>query len=54
MITYVTRSALWGFPDYTTAIAQPDDRGGTYLILHGRARYGASDLGVNANASRAG
>lgn len=43
MITYVTRSALWGFPDYTT-VAQRDGR----IVLYGRARFGKSDLGVNA------
>ncbi|WP_428515957.1 DUF1499 domain-containing protein [Roseovarius sp.] len=43
MITYVTRSALWGFPDYTT-VAHRDGR----IVLYGRARFGKSDLGVNA------
>ena len=47
MVTYLTRSAIWGFPDYTTLIAKADDRGGTVLIVHGRARFGYSDLGVN-------
>jgi uncharacterized protein (DUF1499 family) len=46
-ITYVTRSALWGFPDYTTVAAEPGD-GGTLLVIHARARFGRSDLGVNA------
>jgi uncharacterized protein (DUF1499 family) len=46
-ITYVSRSALWGFPDYTTVAAIPDD-GGSRLIIHARARFGQSDLGVNA------
>lgn len=46
-ITWVTRSALWGFPDYTTAAARTD-AGGTRLDLFGRLRFGASDLGVNA------
>ncbi len=41
-VTYVTRSALWGFPDYTTV----ELRDGTIAIL-GRARFGRSDLGVN-------
>ncbi|MEO0379099.1 MAG: DUF1499 domain-containing protein [Pseudomonadota bacterium] len=43
LITYETRSQLWGFPDYTTI--QFSD--GT-LKLFGRLRFGASDLGVNA------
>lgn len=42
-LTYVTRSLIMGFPDYTTI--QLTD--GT-LRLFGRARYGASDFGVNA------
>jgi uncharacterized protein (DUF1499 family) len=46
-ITYVSRSALWGFPDYTTVAAEPGD-GGSWLVIHARARFGQSDLGVNA------
>lgn len=46
-ITYVSRSRIWGFPDYTTVAAIPGD-GGTTLVLHARARFGRSDLGVNA------
>lgn len=42
MATYETRSLIWGFPDYTTVFA----REGT-ITFHGRARFGASDLGVN-------
>ncbi len=45
-ITYVTRSAFWGFPDYTTVAAVPVD-GGTSVAILGRARFGRSDLGVN-------
>lgn len=43
MITYVTRSFLWRFPDYTTV-----RRDGPQIELYGRLRYGRSDLGVNA------
>lgn len=43
MITYVTRSAVIGFPDYTT-VALVD---GT-LVMYARLRFGQSDLGVNA------
>lgn len=43
LMTYVTRSALWGFPDYTTIRQR-----GKQIELYGRARYGRSDLGVNA------
>jgi uncharacterized protein (DUF1499 family) len=46
-ITYVSRSAFWGFPDYTTVAAIPDGDG-TWLLIHARARFGQSDLGVNA------
>lgn len=42
-ITWVTRSALWGFPDFTTAQVQPDG-----LYIYARLRFGRSDLGVNA------
>lgn len=51
MITYVTRSRLWGFPDYTTVWAGPDDTAegghGPLLKIEGRLRFGRSDLGVN-------
>ncbi len=49
-ITYVTRSKLLGFPDYTTVgiydglIEDPQAR---YLEINGRLRFGGSDLGVN-------
>lgn len=46
-ITWITRSALWGFPDYTTAEATPD-AAGTRLTVHARLRFGSGDLGVNA------
>ena len=45
-ITYVTRSRLWGFPDYTTVGAVADGEGAE-LIVFGRSRFGQSDLGVN-------
>ena len=43
MVTYVTRSAVFGFPDYTTARAT-----GPQIEIYGRLRFGRSDLGVNA------
>lgn len=43
MITYITRSALFGFPDYTTVW-----QNGEELAVYGRLRFGRSDLGVNA------
>ena len=42
MATYVTRSKVFGFPDYTT-IRQRDGQ----LEIYGRLRFGKSDLGVN-------
>jgi uncharacterized protein (DUF1499 family) len=42
-ITWVTRSALWGFPDYTTAEARADG-----LHIQARSRFGQRDMGVNA------
>jgi len=41
---YVTRSLLWGFPDYTTA-ALSDDR--SRATFYSRLRFGKSDMGVN-------
>ncbi|NVO55500.1 DUF1499 domain-containing protein [Rhodobacteraceae bacterium B1Z28] len=42
VITYVTRTPVIGFPDYTTV--QQD---GDTLRIHGRLRFGRSDFGVN-------
>ena len=42
-ITWETRSALWGFPDYTTA-----EIGAAGLTLYARLRFGREDMGVNA------
>lgn len=42
MVTYVTRSKVFGFPDYTTVGQRGDD-----LAVHARLRYGRSDIGVN-------
>jgi len=50
-ITWITRSSLWGFPDYTTAEATADGNGST-LTLHARLRFGSSDMGVNATRLR--
>ncbi|MEE2946157.1 MAG: DUF1499 domain-containing protein [Pseudomonadota bacterium] len=41
--TYVTRSAFWGFPDYTTVVAKKNQS-----HIHARLRFGKSDLGVNS------
>lgn len=47
-VTYLTRSRVFGFPDYTT-VELADD--GT-LRLYARLRFGGSDLGVNASRLR--
>ena len=47
-ITWVTRSALWGFPDYTTAQAMTHDVATSGVTLFARSRFGREDLGVNA------
>lgn len=41
-LTYVTRSAVFGFPDLTTVELRGDE-----IRMFARLRYGASDLGVN-------
>nr|WP_304504808.1 DUF1499 domain-containing protein [Defluviimonas sediminis] len=46
-ITWITRSAVLGFPDYTTAAAR-EEAGSTLLVLHARQRFGLRDMGVNA------
>ena len=46
-ITWVTRSALWGFPDYTTAQALTTDAATSEVTILARSRFGESDLGVN-------
>lgn len=45
-VTFVTRSALWGFPDYTSIRIVPDGAGSSVAVF-ARARFGDSDLGVN-------
>lgn len=42
MLTYVTRSAVIGFPDYTTVLQNGDQ-----LTIYARLRFGRSDFGVN-------
>lgn len=41
-VTYITRTALWGFPDYTTVEARE-----TGSAIYARLRFGRSDFGVN-------
>jgi uncharacterized protein (DUF1499 family) len=42
-ITWVSRSSLWGFPDYITAQVREDG-----VQVYARLRFGGSDMGVNA------
>lgn len=47
-VTYVARSALFGFPDYVSVRTLPDGDGGSRLAVFSRLRFGYDDLGVNA------
>ncbi|MEI2686904.1 MAG: DUF1499 domain-containing protein [Cypionkella sp.] len=51
-VTWITRSKLWGFPDYTTA-QMTQTAIGPRLDIHARLRFGRSDTGVNAARLRA-
>jgi uncharacterized protein (DUF1499 family) len=45
-VTYMTRSRIWGFPDFTSVriSAAP---GGSDIAIFARSRFGAADGGVN-------
>lgn len=45
-LTYITRSALLGFPDFTT-VQTADTADGTALLIFARQRFGDGDMGVN-------
>ncbi|MCZ4261194.1 DUF1499 domain-containing protein [Limimaricola sp. G21655-S1] len=45
-VTYVSRSAVLGFPDYTSVKAVPE-AGGAALMIWARQRFGVADMGVN-------
>ena len=45
-MSFVTRSALWGFPDVTT-IGARETPNGTEVAIFARLRFGKSDMGVN-------
>jgi len=45
-MSFVTRTALWGFPDVTT-IAVRETSEGVDVAIFARLRFGKSDLGVN-------
>ncbi|CUH62751.1 hypothetical protein TG4357_00281 [Thalassovita gelatinovora] len=42
-ITYISRTAFWGFPDFTTVELRDGQ-----IALYGRLRFGRRDFGVNA------
>ncbi|NEX45139.1 DUF1499 domain-containing protein [Pseudotabrizicola algicola] len=46
-ITWISRSAFWGFPDITTAEVRRDG-----LYVFSRLRFGREDMGVNARRLR--
>ncbi|SHJ20491.1 Protein of unknown function [Shimia gijangensis] len=43
MITYISRSRMMGYPDYTTMMQSGED-----LLIYARSRFGRKDFGVNA------
>ncbi|MDT8855649.1 DUF1499 domain-containing protein [Paracoccaceae bacterium Fryx2] len=45
-VTWVTRSALFGFPDYTSVRITPT-AAGSEVTIFARARFGYSDMAVN-------
>ncbi|MCC1481585.1 DUF1499 domain-containing protein [Roseibaca sp. Y0-43] len=45
-MTFLSRSRLMGFPDYTTVLIEPAGDG-AMLTAFARARFGYSDMGVN-------
>ena len=46
LMTYETRSALMGYPDYTT-VTVTDGAEGPLLVINARSRFGKGDMGVN-------
>ena len=45
-MTYLSRTPLMGFPDYTSILIEPAGEG-AMLLAFARSRFGHSDLGVN-------
>lgn len=45
-MTFVSRTPLMGYPDYTSVLVEPAEDG-ALLLVFARARFGQSDLGVN-------
>ena len=46
-VTYITRSAIMGFPDFTSVKVTPA-AGGADIAIFARSRFGRSDFGVNS------
>ena len=46
-MTFLTRSLLMGYPDYTSVKAIPVGEGRSALVAYARLRFGRSDFGVN-------
>lgn len=47
-MTYITRTAIIGFPDYTTvSVLRNEQSGRVVLQVFGRLRFGRKDFGVN-------
>lgn len=51
-LTYRTRTAFWGFPDFTTISARSSE-GGSEVVVLARLRFGKSDFGVNGRRAEA-
>lgn len=47
-VTYVARSALFGFPDYVSVRVLAVEGGGSRLAVFSRLRFGYDDMKVNA------
>lgn len=52
LATYVVRSPLMGFPDAVSVRLDPAGEDGTRISVFARARFGYSDMGVNAKRVR--
>ncbi|GHE05326.1 hypothetical protein U879_02855 [Defluviimonas sp. 20V17] len=51
-MTYITRSRIWGFPDFTSIKVLPEGTNSTFAAF-ARARFGKSDFGVNRTRLKA-
>jgi uncharacterized protein (DUF1499 family) len=45
-MTYISRTPLMGYPDYTSVLIEPAGEG-AMLLAFARSRFGHSDMGVN-------